>query len=82
MTRRGMADARPSSAPGQRPGGGREPEATELTEAIARQAAARGVGGLVNQGDPVGYGPLAVPELAEAASRTGDQGVNQGPGQG
>jgi hypothetical protein len=78
---------------------GREPQASELIEATAREAAARGMGRVVNyashassvlynglgrhdaacdaarlafERDPVGYGPLVVPELAEAAARTGD----------
>ncbi len=78
---------------------GREAPATELIEATAQEATARGLGRLVSfaayarsvlsnglgrhdsardaarwafERDPVGYGPLVVPELAEAASRTGD----------
>ncbi len=87
---------------------GQEPEASDLIEAISREATVRGVGGLVDfaayvssvlynglgrhdaardaarraferdaarrafERDPVGYGPLVVPELAEAAARTGD----------
>jgi AAA ATPase domain/Bacterial regulatory proteins, luxR family len=78
---------------------GREPQASALIEATAREAAARGMGRVVNyashassvlynglgrheaardaarlafEHDPVGYGPLVVPELAEAAARTGD----------
>jgi DNA-binding CsgD family transcriptional regulator len=78
---------------------GQEPQASELIAATAREAAARGMGRVVNyashassvlynglgrhdaardaarqafERDPVGYGPLVVPELAEAAARTGD----------
>jgi DNA-binding CsgD family transcriptional regulator len=78
---------------------GQEAPATELIEATAEEAAARGQGRLVSladyasavlgnglgrhdaardaawrafQCDPLGYGPFIVPELAEAASRTGD----------
>jgi ATP/maltotriose-dependent transcriptional regulator MalT len=76
---------------------GQEAEASELIEAILREATARGLGvmsaiyassvlynGLGRhdaardaawqafESDPVGYGPFLVPELAEAASRTGD----------
>ena len=77
---------------------GQEPQASELIAATAREAAARGMGRVVNyashassvlynglgrhdaardaarqafERDPVGYGPLVVPELAEAAARTG-----------
>jgi DNA-binding CsgD family transcriptional regulator len=76
---------------------GQEAEASELIEAILREAAAGGLGvisatyassvlynGLGRhdaardaawrafERDPVAYGPFLVPELAEAASRTGD----------
>ena len=78
---------------------GRDAPASELIEATAQEAAARGLGRLVSfaayarsvlsnglgrhdsardaarwafERDPVGHGPLVVPELAEAASRTGD----------
>jgi AAA ATPase domain len=78
---------------------GREAQASELIEATAREAAARGQGRLVNladramallynglgrydaalvaagrafERDELGFGPFVVPELAEAASRTGD----------
>lgn len=76
-----------------------EAETSDLIGATAREATARGLGGLVNlasyasavlynglgrhdaarevawrvfERDPLGYGPFVVPELAEAASRTGD----------
>jgi DNA-binding CsgD family transcriptional regulator len=78
---------------------GWEREASELIEASAQEATARGLGRLVsfaaytsavlNNGlgrhdvacdaarqafdrDQLGYGPLVIPELAEAAARTGD----------
>jgi DNA-binding CsgD family transcriptional regulator len=78
---------------------GQEPQASELIEVIAEEAAAHGMGRVVNYASharsvlynglgryeaardaarlafergPVGYGPLVVPELAEAAARTGD----------
>ena len=78
---------------------GNETQATELIEATAREATARGLGRLVDlagyakallynglgrydaaldaarrafEHDQLGYGPFVVPELAEAASRTGD----------
>ena len=78
---------------------GQEAPASELIEATLREAAARGLGRLVNfathassvlynglgrhdvareaarqafERDQLGYGPFVVPELAEAASRTGD----------
>jgi DNA-binding CsgD family transcriptional regulator len=78
---------------------GREPQASELIEATASEAAAQGMGRIVSyashassvlynglgqhelardaawrgfERDPVGYGPLVLPELAEAAARTGD----------
>ena len=78
---------------------GREREASELIEATAQEATARGLGRLVSfaayassvlynglgrhdaacdaarqafDRDQLGYGPLVVPELAEAAARTGD----------
>jgi ATP/maltotriose-dependent transcriptional regulator MalT len=79
---------------------GREAEASELIEAIVREAAAGGLGvisatyassvlynGLGRhdaardtawrafERDPVAYGPYVVPELAEAASRTGDMAL-------
>jgi DNA-binding CsgD family transcriptional regulator len=78
---------------------GQEAQASELIEATARAATARGLGRMVSyanyassvlynglgrhdaacnpawrafQRDELGYGPYVVPELAEAASRTGD----------
>ena len=78
---------------------GREREASELIEASAQEATARGLGRLVSFAayasavlhnglgrhdaachaarqafdcDQLGYGPLVIPELAEAAARTGD----------
>jgi DNA-binding CsgD family transcriptional regulator len=78
---------------------GQEGQASELIEATARAATARGLGRMVSyanyassvlynglgrhdaacnpawrafQRDELGYGPYVVPELAEAASRTGD----------
>jgi DNA-binding CsgD family transcriptional regulator len=78
---------------------GQEAQARELIEAISQEAAASGVGLLVDfagyvnsvlhnslgryhaardavrwvlEREPVGYGPLVVPELAEAAARTRD----------
>ncbi len=78
---------------------GQEAEASELIEATSQEAAARGLGTVVNyasyassvldnglgrheaardaawrafERDHMGYGPFVVPELAEAASRTGD----------
>src|SRR5208282_6054350 len=78
---------------------GQEPQASELIEATAQEAAAHGMGRVVNyasharsvlynglgrhdaardaawrafEREPVGYGPLVVPELAEAAARTGE----------
>jgi DNA-binding CsgD family transcriptional regulator len=79
---------------------GREAQASELIEATARAATARGLGRMVSfadyassvlynglgrhdaardpawrafERDELGYGPYVVPELAEAASRTGDE---------
>jgi DNA-binding CsgD family transcriptional regulator len=81
---------------------GREPAASALIEATAREATARGLDRLVNaathagavldnglgrhdlardaawrafQRDQLGFGPFVVPELAEAASRTGDEAL-------
>ena len=78
---------------------GREAQASELVEAVVREAIARGLGRFVTfatyassvlynglgrhdaardaarrafEGDQVGLDPLLLPELAEAASRTGD----------
>jgi ATP/maltotriose-dependent transcriptional regulator MalT len=78
---------------------GQEAQASELIEATARAATARGLGRMVSyanyassvlynglgrhdaacnpawrafERDELGYGPYVVPELAEAASRTGD----------
>jgi DNA-binding CsgD family transcriptional regulator len=79
---------------------GREAQASELIEATARAATARGLGRMVSfadyassvlynglgrhdaahnparrafEHDELGYGPYVVPELAEAASRIGDE---------
>jgi DNA-binding CsgD family transcriptional regulator len=79
---------------------GREARASKLIEATSREAAARGLGRMVNaatsassvlanglgrhdaardaawrafQRDQLGFGPFVVSELAEAASRTGDE---------
>ena len=43
-----------------------------LGNGLGRHAAARDAAWRAFQRDPVGYGPFLVPELAEAASRTGD----------
>jgi DNA-binding CsgD family transcriptional regulator len=43
-----------------------------LGNGLGRHDAARDAAWRAFQRDPVGYGPLLVPELAEAASRTGD----------
>jgi DNA-binding CsgD family transcriptional regulator len=43
-----------------------------LGNGLGRHAAARDAAWRAFQRDPVGYGPFIVPELAEAASRTGD----------
>ena len=78
---------------------GQEPQASELIEVTAQEAAAHGMGRVVNYASharsvlynglgryeaardtawqafergAVGYGPLVVPELAEAAARAGD----------
>jgi DNA-binding CsgD family transcriptional regulator len=83
---------------------GQEQEATELIEAIAQEATARGMGRLADfaacvsavlhnglgrydaardaarpafERESVGYGILVVPELAEAAARTGDMELVQ-----
>jgi len=81
---------------------GQEAPASELIQATARAATARGLGRMVNfaayassvldnglgrhdlardaawrafERDELGYGPLVVPELAEAAARTGDEAL-------
>jgi DNA-binding CsgD family transcriptional regulator len=46
--------------------------ASVLHNGLGRHDAARDAAWRVFERDPVGYGPLVVPELAEAASRTGD----------
>jgi DNA-binding CsgD family transcriptional regulator len=81
---------------------GQEATAVDLIETVVQEAAAGGLGRLVNAGDYArsvlhnglgrhdaardaarrafdrdlpGFGPLVVPELAEAAARTGDRGL-------
>jgi DNA-binding CsgD family transcriptional regulator len=43
-----------------------------LHNGLGRPAAARDAAARAFENDPVGHGPLVIPELAEAASRTGD----------
>jgi ATP/maltotriose-dependent transcriptional regulator MalT len=48
-----------------------------LYNGLGRHDAARDAAWQAFEGDPVGYGPLVVSELAEAASRTGDAALVQ-----
>jgi DNA-binding CsgD family transcriptional regulator len=46
-----------------------------LYNGLGRHDAARGAARRAFERDPMGYGPFVVPELAEAASRTGDRAL-------